>query len=256
MKVYSNIDMPEIIKNNTRNTSCELERLYYTHNSRRMLKWHHYLSIYDFHLKKFKNIERYLKSNPLSSVAKEGILKILEIGVHHGGSLQMWRKYFGSVATIYGIDIDPRCKDFEEDGCHIRIGNQADPEFLRSIIDEMGSIDIVIDDGSHINSHQLASFKALFKELNYGGLYIVEDLHTSYWEGDWEGGLKKPGTFIEVAKDIIDHMHAWYTEVNTELDDINIKTCVTGLHIYESMLVIEKNIKDEPYAVKVGKPSF
>jgi len=87
--------------------------------------------------------------------------------------------------------------------CHARIGSQADPEFLASVVAEM---DIVIDDGSHVASHQLASFKALFPALSFGGVYICEDLHTAYWQ-DWDGGYKRHGTFVETIKDMIDNLH-------------------------------------------------
>ncbi len=255
MKIIDETDAPEVILDNAKNATCELERIYYNHTGRIIFKWHHYLRIYDHHMEQYRNLLVKPNLNAFESVATDGKLRVLELGVQHGGSLQMWRKYFGENAIIYGIDIDPRCKGFEEDGCQIRIGSQDDPEFLNGVVDEMGGIDIVLDDGSHVASHQLASFKALFGRVNKGGLYIVEDLHTSYWD-DWEGGLKRPGAFLEIVKDMIDHMHEWYVGVDTGLNSIGIKTLVTGLHVYDSMVVIEKATKNEPYAVHVGESSF
>lgn len=255
MKVIDDADAQKVVQENARNVTCELERIYYGHMGRRILKWHHYLSIYDSHMAKYRNLINGYDDTPCQSVAKDGKLRILELGVQHGGSLQLWRDYFGEKAIIFGVDIEPRCKEFEENGCQIRIGSQDDSDFLNRVVDEMGGVDIVLDDGSHIASHQLASFKALFGRVSKGGLYIVEDLHTSYWEG-WEGGLRRPGAFIEVVKDIIDHMHEWYIEVDTQLNDLNLKSLITGLHIYDSMVVIDKATKSEPYAVHVGKNSF
>ena len=255
MKVIDEAEAPKVVHKNALDASCELERIYYEHTGRRILKWHHFLRIYDYHLGHYRNILHHPELNILESVATDGHLRILEIGVQHGGSLQMWRNYFGENAIIFGIDIDPRCKGFEENGCQIRIGSQADPEFLNRVVNEMGGVDIVVDDGSHITSHQLASFKALFGKVNNGGLYIVEDLHTSYWD-TWEGGLRRPGAFIEIVKDIIDHMHEWYIGVDTGLNALKIKTLVTGLHVYDSLVVIEKATKNEPYTVHVGESSF
>lgn len=255
MKVIDDAEAPRVVSENAEKASCELERIYYGHKGRRIFKWHHYLRIYDRHMERYRAFVNGVKSDNFESVAVDGRLRILELGVQNGGSLQMWREYFGANAIIYGIDIDPRCKEFEESGCEIRIGSQDDPEFLNQVVDEMGGVDVVLDDGSHIASHQLASLKALFRRVNTGGLYIVEDLHTSYWD-DWEGGLRRPGTFIEVVKDAIDHMHEWYVGVDTQLNHLEIKTLVTGLHVYDSVVVIEKATKTEPYAVHVGESSF
>lgn len=233
MLVVDEAQAPEYIERNLENAQNDLERIYYGHHGRRIFKWHHYLAIYGRHLQDKKSLRP---------------LRVLEIGVQNGGSLQMWRKYFGPAATIFGIDIDPICKGFEEDGCQIRIGDQSDPKFIAGVIDEMGGVDVIIDDGSHIASHQLATFQTAFPLLADGGLYIVEDLHTSYWDG-WEGGLLRKGTFIEHIKAIVDQMHGWYFP---NADPMGIKASVTGLHLYDSIAVIDKGAKERPYAVHVG----
>jgi hypothetical protein len=254
MLVVSDEDAHAYIVRNLEGATNELEKIYYSHKGRRILKWHHYLSIYDRHFQPYKTLALDRLNNS-TNIAPEGKLRILEIGVQNGGSLQMWRRYFDAKAVIFGIDIDPRCKEFEEEDCQIRIGDQSDPTFLRSVIDEMGGIDIVIDDGSHIASHQLASFRFLFPLLVQEGIYICEDLHTSYWD-DWEGGYKKDGTFIEFTKDIIDNMHEWYFHNPSATNDLNLKKIVLGVSVYDSVVVIEKGNKERPYAVHVGQNSF
>jgi hypothetical protein len=123
MLVVSAQDAPEYIARNLEQASNELEQIYYSHKGRTILKWHHFLAIYERHLKAYKTFA--LGNNSISaSIAPAGNLRVLEIGVQNGGSLQMWRRYFGPAAKIFGIDIDPRCKGFEEDGCQIRIGDQ------------------------------------------------------------------------------------------------------------------------------------
>ena len=113
---------------------------------------------------------------------------LLEIGVKDGDSLRLWRTNFNYVC---GIDIDPSCKQHEEYGIEIAIGSQDDPEFLKSCFWDtpvhvpvtapvLRTFDVIIDDGSHINTFTLASFKYLWPRLNPGGLYIIEDLMCSY----------------------------------------------------------------------------
>jgi len=99
-------------------------------------------------------------------------LTILEIGVSQGGSLQMWKRFFGPYCTIIGIDINERHKKHEEDRIHIRIGDQSDIKFLDSIIEEFGVPDIVIDDGSHVMEHVTKSFQHLYPKLPKNGIYI------------------------------------------------------------------------------------
>jgi len=126
------------------------------HIGRRVDKWRHYFDIYDRHFDRFRG--KYLR--------------VLEIGVDHGGSLQLWQQYFGEHARIVGLDIDPRCAQYAEGGIEIRIGNQADIEVLKSL----GSFDIVIDDGSHRLQDQLASFEALWPGTQ--SVYLIEDCHS------------------------------------------------------------------------------
>jgi len=103
-------------------------------------------------------------------------LRVLEIGVQYGGSVEMWANYFPN-AHIMGIDVDPLCAMHARKRISIKIGDQADPSFLS----QFTGYDIIIDDGGHTMNQQQTSFDVLFPLLNPGGLYVVEDLHTSYW---------------------------------------------------------------------------
>src|SRR5207244_627210 len=107
-------------------------------NDKRIIhKWKHYFPIYERHFKDF--------------VYKP--VTFIEIGCGLGGSLQMWKRYFGPHARIIGIDVNPDCKKFEEDQVEVYIGQQQDLGFLERVIDQFGIPDIVVDDGSHIMSH-------------------------------------------------------------------------------------------------------
>jgi cephalosporin hydroxylase len=143
-----------------------------TNNERLIHKWKHYFPIYERHF------SRYVY-RPLT---------FIEIGCGLGGSLQMWKRYFGPHVTIVGIDILPRCKEYEEDQIEVRIGSQQDASFLQSVLEEFGTPDIVLDDGSHMMSHVVATFQFLYPRVSHNGVYMVEDLHTAYWE-EYEGAL-------------------------------------------------------------------
>ncbi len=136
-------------------------------------------------------------------------IRVLEIGVNKGGSLQMWRDYFGENAEIFGLDINPECKEMEKEGFHICIGDQGNRDYLCKLKDDIRKLDIVIDDGGHMMQQQIASFEVLFDALVDDGVYLCEDTHTSYWEG-YGGGYRKEGTFMEYAKWLLDELNEQY----------------------------------------------
>jgi hypothetical protein len=130
----------------------------------------------------------------------------------------------------------------------VRIGSQADAKFLRSVVDELGAPDIILDDAAHIGRLQRASFDALFPLLQEGGLYVIEDLCTSYWRGIYEGGYRRKGTGIEFMKEMIDDMHAWYHNKATRTP---AKDHIGAIHVYDSMVVIEKRKIGPPHTIKL-----
>lgn len=129
-------------------------------------------------------------------------MTLLEIGVFHGGSLQIWRDYLGPQARIIGIDVNPQCAKIQEPDCEIIIGSQSDRGFLRERRERRdrcgrcGRIDILIDDGGHRMEHKMVSFQELFPMIDANAVYIAEDLHTCYWR-EYGGGYRNPYSFIE-----------------------------------------------------------
>ncbi len=192
-----------------------------TNDQKIIHKWVHYFPIYERHFSGWRN-----KS-----------LTFLEIGVSRGGSLQMWQRFFGPLCKIVGIDIDPQCKAHESPGIFVRIGDQSDPAFLQSIIDEFGVPDIVLDDGSHRMDHIAGSFHFLYTKMHKNAIYMVEDLHTAYWE-EFGGGLEKPGTFINFAKQCVDRLNADHTRGRLKPDAITRQTF--GISFYDSIVCFEK----------------
>lgn len=133
-------------------------------------------------------------------------ITILEIGVLGGESLKMWRYWF-RMAYILGIDSNPECTVHADphDGVYVYTYDQAKTDELKQLGEDW-LFDLIIDDGSHINTHQITTFETLFPLMAAGGMYVIEDTHTSYWS-QYGGGLKKPGTCVEYFKDMIDQIN-------------------------------------------------
>jgi hypothetical protein len=212
-----------------------LEELFYAHDGRLIQKWAHYLPIYEEVFAPYRATDVHL----------------LEIGVSGGGSLELWRRYFGPEAVIYGIDINPACAERVDAPNQVRIGSQADPRFLSSVIAEMGRVDVILDDGSHVAEHQVASFAALWPRLVDGGLYLIEDLHTAYWAKTFNGGYRREGTAIEMIKELVDDMHGWY---HTRGSRHAPRDELASITIFDSIAVIKKQRRPRPGKVLRGGP--
>jgi Methyltransferase domain len=137
-------------------------------------KWDHYFDLYNRHLRKFVGTE----------------VHVLEIGVSSGGSLEMWRTYFGPRCHLYGVDIEQSCKQFEDDSTRIFIADQANRDFWHHFRDEVPSLDVVVDDGGHRVEQQVATLEELLPHLRAGGVYVCEDVHGAHnWFGAYASGL-------------------------------------------------------------------
>lgn len=218
----------------TEQAPTAVERLFWSNKGPVVHKWHHYLPIYDRYLAPWKG-------KPV---------RMLEIGVSKGGSLRLWRRLLGPDAMLFGIDIDPACAQFDGQAAKVRIGSQDDPGFLRRVVDEMGGLDVVIDDGSHVSAHIRRSLDVLFPLLSDGGLYIAEDLHACYWR-DYGGGYRRPGSFLETVKTMIDDMHHWYHSQGQKVEAT--RGHLAAIHVYDSLVVLEKRKLDPPRHSRVGR---
>ena len=182
-------------------------------------------------------------------------IKILEIGVKEGESLKLWKKYFHPDSEVFGIEINPEpLKDFKEENISIFYGDKTDTKFLQSVVDEVGSVDIIIDDAGHQMHQQKASFEFLFPNLlSENGIYVIEDLATSYWPNGYDGaGLKTAGTAIEYVKEMVDTINYrfWKGGRDTYIgypkwSDIESKVTyfekhIVSLYVARSIAFIEK----------------
>ncbi|MGE3108244.1 MAG: class I SAM-dependent methyltransferase [Phycisphaerales bacterium] len=126
-------------------------------------KWTHYFDAYHRHLAKFIGQE----------------VHILEVGIYSGGSLRMWRDYFGDRCRVYGVDIEPACRRYEDDHTRVFIGDQADRSFWARVRRDVPTLDIVIDDGGHQPEQQIVTLEETLSHLAPGGVFMCEDVHGS-----------------------------------------------------------------------------
>jgi limonene-1,2-epoxide hydrolase len=215
-------------------------RSYFERNpGRLMYKWEHYFDIYHRHFARFRG-------RPVT---------VVEFGVFHGGSLQMWRDYFGPQARIVGVDINPRLTDIGEPGIEIVIGDQSDRGFLRDLAARVGPIDILIDDGGHTMAQQITTVEEMFGAVRPDGVLLVEDTHTSYWR-EYGGGLRAPLSFMDFSKRLVDELNAWHSRDPHSFVPGAFTRQTRSMHFYDSVVVVEKGEHPQPREVHSGTPSF
>ena len=235
----------------------DFERFLYTRTKAdlKVHKIHHYFTIYEQHFA------------PLRASGRK--LRMLEIGVQSGGSLLMWKDYFGEQLELHGIDINPRCARFNDLARQItvHIGATSDAHFMSDRARKLAPLDIVLDDGSHHSPDILAAFEFFYPAVRVepapGGVYIAEDLLTNYMaSGEFLEGPGVAGTFMERTKQLIDQLNAhnaWnLTNAMNPRESLPCKrrpcpppakrlmvsdeftTTTTGIHVYDSMVVFER----------------
>lgn len=198
-------------------------------------KWIHYFPIYTRHLSPYAG-------RPVS---------VLEIGVYRGGSMRMWSRFFGPQVRLVGVDIDPVAL-ISADQYTVILADQADPEAMRELAEEHGPFDVIIDDGGHSMVQQITSIETLFPMLNEGGIYLVEDCHTSYWD-EFGGGRGREGTFMEWVKSHLDDLNGYHQD--NAVDPLWTRQ-VDGIHVYDSVVVVDKKKRFAPFAEQNGGADF
>ena len=184
-------------------------------------KWRHYFDVYERHLERFRG-------TPVNMV---------EIGVYAGGSIGMWRRYFGDDCHIYGVDIDPECRVHKKDYADIFIGDQSDPAFWASFVEQVPEIDIVLDDGGHEVHQHVTSLESLLPHVRPGGVYICEDvvgianpLH------DYVSGLARSLS--------ADRPFAHQPDGEAHVVPTEFQRSISSVHLHPFVVVIEKRADD------------
>ena len=177
------------------NMDKTLKQLFLEHKGKMSDKWSLYLDEWD----------------RLFAPYRDRQVRLLEIGIQNGGSLEVWGRYFSKAEKIIGCDIDPKCENllYEDDRIEVVVGDANSDDSESKILQQAPAFDIIIDDGSHQSSDIVRSFARYFSHIGDGGIYVVEDLHASYWKA-FKGGIYDPLSAIAFFKrlaDVVNYEH-------------------------------------------------
>ena len=209
--------------------TSDIADYFFTMAKRPISKWSNYFPIYEAHFDRYRGVA----------------VNVLEIGIGGGGSLQMWKWYFGSKSQIFGIDIDPD-KLFQEKGIKTFECDQNNGNDLTTLMETLPKIDIVIDDGNHLMEGQITTFETVYPFIAENGIYLCEDTHTSFFPKHG-GGPNVKRTYMAVMKKYIDQLSAFHSRGQVKVT--NFTKTADSMHFYNSIVVIEKGKQTDPKKV-------
>jgi len=192
-----------------------------------LYKFRNYFAVYEHHLQRFRGTD----------------VHVLEIGIYSGGSMKMWRSYFGPTANITGVDLAPSTKVYERNPKYgspnqILIGSQGNMSFLTEVMRLLPRIDVVLDDGSHFFPHQVTTLDALYEHLAPGGVFLCEDVHATK----------------EFAKHVFEHyvdsadgVIGAYGKHRSRQSFSTIQRTTAEVSFYASQVVLEKRGTKRPF---------
>ncbi|MBA2369268.1 MAG: hypothetical protein H0V82_09635 [Candidatus Protochlamydia sp.] len=179
-------------------------------------------------------------------------IKFLEIGIYKGDSVKFWEGYF-SIADLHFIDITNQYLLYQSNRSKYHFIDQSNIPKLQQFASKEGPFDIILDDGGHTMVQQISSFLALFSSVKKGGLYIIEDLHTSYWTNyGGSGNVEKAneGTTVGYLKNLIDHVNFPGAAAvcadpdklpeNLKVQLVDFRKQIESIHFHPSVCLIEK----------------
>jgi hypothetical protein len=163
-------------------------------------------------------------------------ITFVEVGVYNGGSLFMWRDFFGPQARIIGVEFNPDAKRWEADGFEIHIGDQSDVHFWEDFYNKTGPVDVLLDDGGHSNEQQIVTVAQSAVHVNDGGLIVVEDTHTSYMS---QFGNPSKYSFMNFAFDVVHSINNRFPAVKSSGNTLSAE--VSSVGFYESIVSFHIN---------------
>lgn len=187
-------------------------------------KWLHYFDIYERHFSKF--------------VGRD--VHVMEVGIYSGGSLQMWRKFFGKNCHVYGVDIEQACMAYKCEGIEVFIGDQADRSFWARVRQAAPTIDILIDDGGHLPEQQRITLEEMLPHIRPGGVFLCEDIHCT------------PNHFTAYVQGIASRMSATLPFETPDgptgsgtpfMKTSEFQSVIDSIHFYPFVAVIEKRAR-------------
>lgn len=226
-----------------------LENIFSSHTGKVSDKW-------EIYIKEYNRILYPYKDQPVG---------ILEIGIQNGGSLEIWDRYFKSSTHIIGVDINTACEklQFNTNKIKIIVGDINTQETENLILENFSNFDIIIDDGSHTSADIIKSFCRYFKHLSDDGIYIIEDIHCSYWK-NFGGGIDESYSAVSFLKLLIDTinnehwenseprtkiLNLFSAQYNISIEDESISH-IYSIEFLNSLCIIRKKL---PSNNKLGK---
>jgi len=169
-------------------------------------------------------------------------ITFVEIGILAGGSLFMWREFFGKDARIIGIDINPNANKWKKEGFEIYIGDAGSKEFWKDFFNEVGNVDIVLDDGSHLYPDQIVTASECIPHINNDGKMVTEDVHSSYQK---RYGYPSKFNFINFSRLLIDQINYRFPDLEKKERNatLHLRKKIYSITFYES--IISFNINEE-----------
>ena len=194
-----------------------------------------YFAVYDALLTKYKH---------------KRDLVLVEVGVMNGGSLFMWQSFFGNEARIIGVDFSPTALAMREKGFEIFIGDQSSPDFWRAFFEQVGKIDILVDDGGHRNKQQILTIECCLDNIRDGGMIIVEDVCASYMPAY---GNPSRYSFMNYCKFLIDKIQA-RGPIPISVRGTRFSSAIFSISFFESIVCfnVDRRLCGQATTVTVG----
>ena len=192
------------------------------------IKWNNFFDIYENIFQKFKGKK----------------ITFVEVGVGDGGSLFMWKKFFGKKAKIIGIELNPEAKKLKKFGFEIHIGDQTDKNFWKNFYKKVGKIDILLDDGGHKNIQTITTLMGSINHINNNGLIVVEDTQSNYIKKAFKNPSKY--SFINFCSHIIENIHRKNPSLKKKINDFSKN--ISSIQFFNSVIVFYIDTKNRNYS--------
>ena len=190
---------------------------------------------------------------------RQNPITILEFGVQNGGSLEIWSRFFNNFKFVIGVDVDSSIAllNFNNENIITIVGDATSVETAELISSRFGSIDVVVDDGSHINTDVIKTFLLNWNVVSEGGFYAIEDTHSSYQQS-YGGGFQSKNSIINFFKILVELTHFEFWGLNISILDLFEEsefsyllsearvdlTNIESIHFFQSMIVLKKKKLD------------
>jgi cyclopropane fatty-acyl-phospholipid synthase-like methyltransferase len=175
---------------------------------------------------------------PFLDKIRDDEFNMLEIGYGTGQSMKMWCEYFPN-ANFFCADINTEA--FYNDRCRVIKADQSNNNDLKKITKQIGNARLIVDDGSHNPKHQFDTFMYLFENLlEDGGIYIIEDIETNYWNPNCSVYGYQIGNF-----NLMKSIHVFQDMINHEFSKVQNTLKISTITYGQNCIIITKRTQEE-----------